>query len=160
MTCSFRAFMVCLGMMLFAIDAKAGTAEDCNQGVNQELRIKACTQFILENPQNASLALAYAFRGAAARSPITAKLKDLIHNTHGHRSIDANFILSRTNSTWRFPAAMNLCNWASFPRHFACEQSLTSSQVNSVRQSRTSMRPTRRSRPAPTSFMREAWPGA
>jgi len=65
MTCPIRAFMVCLGVLLFAIDAKAGTAEDCTQDVNQELRIKACTQFILENPQHAKLALAYAFRGAA-----------------------------------------------------------------------------------------------
>ena len=65
MTCSIRAFMVGLGMMLFAIDAKAGTAEDCGQSTDQELRIKACTRFILENPQHANLALAYTFRGAA-----------------------------------------------------------------------------------------------
>ena len=62
---SIRFCFVCLGALLFAIDAKAGTAEDCNQSANQELRIKACTQFILENPQNASLAVAYTFRGAA-----------------------------------------------------------------------------------------------
>ena len=60
-----RLLMICLGTLPLAVDANAGSAEDCSQSADQSLRIKACTQFILENPRSNNLALAYTFRGAA-----------------------------------------------------------------------------------------------